>query len=142
MSNKIKSFCLLIIFSAVLFQVQPGFSLVIHSDKDNAESSNKIAVAAVGESINSEISMNAGRAPYYLIFDENGDFRKAIKNPAQSSRGGASTVVIDLLLQESCKTVIAGNFGEKMQIQLKANEIKYYEREGIVKNVVQSLVNE
>ena len=139
MSNKIKPFCLLIFFGAVLFQVQPGFSVVIHSDKDNAESSNKIAIAAVGNSIDSEISMNAGRAPYYLIFDENGVLQKSIKNPAQSRRGGASTGVIDLLLQESCKTVIAGNFGEKMQIQLKANEIKYYEREGIVKNVVQTL---
>lgn len=139
MSNNIKSFCMLIFFSALLFQVQPGFSRVIQPDTDNEKSSNKIAVAAVGDSINSEISMKAGRAPYYLIFDENGDFQKALKNPAQSRRGGASRLVIDLLLQESCKTVIAGNFGEKMLNQLKANEIEYFQRKGIVKNVVQKL---
>jgi len=140
MSNTLKSFCLLTFFGALLFQVQPGFSRVIHSDTDNEKSSNKFAVAAVGDSINSEISSNAGRAPYYLIFDENGDFQKAIKNPALSRRGGASTVVIDFLLKESCKTVIAGNFGEKMINQLKANEIKYFEREGVVKSVMQTLV--
>ena len=35
--------------------------------------------------------------------------------------------------------VIAGKFGEKMQNQLKANKIEWYEREGIVKIVVQTL---
>ncbi len=140
MSNRMKSFCLLIFFGALLFQVQPGFSGIMDSDTESEESSNKFAVAAVGDNINSEISRNAGRAPYYLIFDENGDFMKAIENPALSSRGGASRIVVDLLLNESCKTVIAGNFGDKMINQLKANEINYFEREGIVKDVMKTLV--
>ncbi|MEX0680514.1 MAG: NifB/NifX family molybdenum-iron cluster-binding protein [Balneolales bacterium] len=141
MSNK-KYFCMMLFLGALILQIQPGFSLVIHPDTVNAKSSNKIAVAAVGDNINSEISRNAGRALYYLIFDENGVYQKAIKNTARNRRGGASMVVIDLLLQESCKTVIAENFGANMLNQLKANEIEYFEREGIVKNVVHTLMNE
>ena len=33
----------------------------------------KIAVAAVKKEVGSDISGQAGRAPYYLIFDESGD---------------------------------------------------------------------
>ncbi|WP_459944591.1 NifB/NifX family molybdenum-iron cluster-binding protein, partial [Desulfocastanea catecholica] len=129
MKNKIKTFCLLLFFGALFFQVQPSLSVTL----------NNIAIAAVGDNVDSEISMTAGKAPYYLIFDANGVLVKSVKNTGQSTRRNSSSVVIDLLLEESCKTVIAGKFGEKMQHQLKANTIEYYQREGIVKNVIQTL---
>jgi predicted Fe-Mo cluster-binding NifX family protein len=141
MRNKIKTFCLLLFFGALFFQVQTGLSIASNSDMDSTKSLNKIAIAAVGDIVTSQISMFAGRAPYYLIFDENGVFLKSIKNPGQSSRRNSSSVVVDLLLKESCKTVIAENFGKKMQNQLKANKIEYYERKGIVKSVVQTFVS-
>ncbi len=130
MKNKIRTCCLLLFFGALFLQVQPSLSVA----------SNKIAIAAVDDSIDSEISMTAGKAPYYLIFDVNGGLLKSVENPGQSIRHDSSSVVISLLLEQSCKTVIAGKFGEKMQNQLKANKIEYYEREGIVKNVIQRLV--
>ena len=129
MKNKIKTFFVLLFFSTMLFQVQPSLSVT----------SNRIAIAAVGDNVNSEISMIAGKAPYYLIFDEDGVLLKSIKNPGQSSSRKSSSVVINLLLNESCKTVIAGKFGEKMKNQLKTNNIEYYERYGIVKAVIQTL---
>lgn len=57
-----------------------------------------IAVAVVGDSVNSEISATSGRAPYFLVFNENGDFLKVLKNPALSLEHRASTVIINLLL--------------------------------------------
>jgi predicted Fe-Mo cluster-binding NifX family protein len=129
MKNQIKTFFLLLFFGAMFYPVQASI----------ADRSNTIAIAAVGDNVNSEISMTAGRAPYYLIFDENGVLLKSIKNSGQSSRRSSSSVVVNLLLNESCKTVIAGKFGEKMQNQLKANKIEYYEREGSVKAVMHSL---
>jgi predicted Fe-Mo cluster-binding NifX family protein len=140
MRNKIRTYCLLVLFSALILQLQPNLASAANSDTDHTKSFPQIAVAAAGDSTTSEISMMAGKAPYYLIFDKNGAFLKSIKNPGQWSGRNSSSVVVDLLLQESCKIVIAGNFGRKLQHQLEAHKIEYYEREGIVKNVVQTFV--
>lgn len=142
MFNKTKTLCLLLLFAgAVFLQVQPGFSVGLDAATDQTTASGYIAVASVGDDPDSEISMLAGRAPHYLIFDENGALLKSIQNPALERRGGASRTVLDLLLNESCKTVIAGNFGDRMQSLLKANDIEYYEREGIVEEVLQAFVD-
>ena len=141
MRNKIGTYCLLLLFGALISQVQPNLSRASNSDTDATRSLNKIAVAAVENITTSDISMIAGKAPYYLIFDENGVFLKSIKNPGRSSRRNASSVVVNLLLKESCKIVIAGKFGKKLQNKLKANKIEYYERKGIVKSVLQTFVS-
>jgi len=141
MRNKIRTYCLRLLFGALIFQVQLNLSSASNSDTDATRSLNKIAVAAVGDIVTSDISMIAGKAPYYLIFDENGVFLKSIKNPGRSSRRNASSLVVNLLLKESCKIVIAGKFGEKLQNKLKANKIEYYERKGIVKSVLQTFVS-
>ncbi len=107
---------------------------------DNSKSSNRIAIAADGDSVSSEISMRAGRASYYLIFNKKGVFLKAIKNPSLMQGGGASSVVVDLLIKESVKTVIAGKFGDKMKKQLETNKIKYLERTGKIKEIVEKIV--
>jgi predicted Fe-Mo cluster-binding NifX family protein len=129
MKYNFNTFGLLSFFGAMFLQVQPTLSFA----------ANNIAVAAVEANENSEISEVAGRAPYYLIFDQNGVFLKSIENTGQSSRRGSSSAVVDLLLRESCKTVIAGQFGGKMNSQLKANQIESYERTGIAKDVIKSL---
>jgi len=140
MRKRSLTFCLLLFFGTLFFQAQPSLSNPSNSEADSTKLSNKIAVAAVGDSVNSNISKISGRAPYYLIFDGNGVFLKSIKNPAQSRGRRASSGVIDLLLKESCKTVIAGKFGDKMLSQLQANKIDYYEREGIAQKVVQTFI--
>ncbi|MBN1615885.1 MAG: hypothetical protein JW875_01130 [Spirochaetales bacterium] len=140
MRKKLITICILLFFGTLFFKVQQSLPNTSNSDADGAKSLNKIAIAAVGDSVNSEISMIAGRAPYYLIFDGNGVFLKSIKNPSQSSGRRSSLGVVNLLLKESCQTVIAGNFGGKMQNQLKANKIEYYEHKGIVIKVVQKFI--
>ena len=140
MRKKITTCFLLFFLSVLFFQAQQSLSNPSNSEANSAKSSNRIAVAAVGDSANSEISTISGRAPYYLIFDGNGVFVKSIKNSAQSRGRGASSGVVDLLVKESCKTVIAGKFGDKMKNQLKANKIEYHEQEGIAQKAVQTLI--
>jgi len=140
MEKKSILFCVPFICCTLFFQVQYSLSNPLHSNADSTKSTNKIAVAAIGDSVNSEISTIAGRAPYYLIFDENGSFLKSLKNPAQSRGHRASSGVIDLLIKESCRTVIAGNFGVKMLNQLKANKIEYVELQGNAKKTVQTFI--
>ena len=140
MRKNLRTFCLVLFLSAFFLQVQQGLSITDNSDADSSKSSNKIAIATVGDSVTSKISEKAGRAPYYLIFDGKGIFLKSLKNPAQNRRGRASSVVVDLLVKESVKAVIAGKFGDKMKNQLKANKIEYHERAGIAKETVEKFM--
>ena len=133
--KNLKTLALVLFLSTFFFQAQQSLSFA-----DNSKSSNKIAIAAVGDSVNSEISTVAGRAPYFLLFDEKGDFLKSIKNPSQNRRGGASSVVMNLLLKESVKTFIAGKFGNKMISQLKKNKIEYHECAGTAKENLKKFV--
>ena len=138
--KNLKTFCLVLFLSTFFFQVQHALSITPNSDADNSKSLSKIAIAAVGDSVTSEISTVAGRAPYFLLFDEKGVFLKSIKNPSQNRRGGASSVVVDLLKKESAKTVIAGKFGDKMVRQLKTNKIEYHENAGVAKKIVETFI--
>ena len=140
MKEKLRIFYLVLFLSAFFLQAQQCLSMTHNSDVDSSKSSNKIAVAAVGDSANSEISKVAGRAPFILIFDGKGVFLKSIKNPSQNQRGGASSVVVNLLLKESVKAIIAGRFGDKMVRQLKTNKIEYHECTGIVKETLEKFI--
>jgi predicted Fe-Mo cluster-binding NifX family protein len=140
MRKDIRILGLPLFFSILLLHAQQSNSDTTDSGSNSVKSVNRIAVATVGDSVNSEISAVSGRAPHFLIFNENGDFLKVIKNPALSCGRRASTVVINLLLKESCTIVIAGKFGYKMQYQLKANKIEYYMRQGIARKAVQTLM--
>ena len=131
---------LTLFLSTFFMQVPQCLSFAPNSDEDNSKSANIIAIAAVGDSATSEISMKAGKAPYYLFFDGNGVFLKSLKNPSHTRGRGASSGVVDLLIKESVKTVIAGKFGNKMKRLLKTNKIEFHLHTGIVKEVVDEMI--
>ena len=134
-----KSLCLVILLSTFFMQGQSCLSKPPNSDVDYSKSSNRIAVAAVGDSVSSEVSIRAGRAPYYLIFDKKGVFIKSLKNPSRMLGSGASSGVVELLRKESVQTVIAGQFGDKMKKLLETNKIKYYDHTGIANEIVEKI---
>ena len=140
MKENLRTFYLVFFLSTFFMQVQQCLSITRNSDVDNSKSSNRIAIAAVGDSVTSEISKRAGRAPYYLVFDGNGVFLKSLKNPFQNRGHGASSGVVNLLIKESVKTVIAGNFGDKMKKLLETNKIEYHEHAGIAKEIVETII--
>ena len=127
----------LVLFLSMIFMQQKGFA---GTNKDDAKSPDKIAVAAETGTEFSKISDKTGKAPFFLIFDRSGVFIKAIKNPAQYQQGGASSRVTSLLKKESVKTLIAVKFGAKMEKNLKAAGIEYLEHSGKAKEVVESVV--
>ena len=142
MKKQVKTFSLLLFFSAFFMQIRPCLSKTPHANVDSLETLNKIAIAAVGDSVTSEISTMAGRAPYYLFFDMNGCFLKSLENPSLNLRGGARFGVIDLLEKESVKTVIAGNFGDKMKNLLMTHKIECYEYTGAAQVIVKKFIEE
>ncbi len=140
MKEKLRTFYLVLFFSAFFLQVQQCTSIKRNSEVDSLKTSSRIAIAAVGESVTSEISERAGRAPYYLVFDRNGVLLKSLENPSQNQGRGASPGVVNLLIKESVKTVIAGKFGDKMKKLLKMNKIEYHEHAGIAKEIVETII--
>jgi len=99
----------------------------------------KIAVASNGQEKSGQVSIEAGRAPYYLIFDKAGKMLETAANPHVSAVGGAGGSTADFLAEKKVNVVIAGRFGPKMTAALDAANIKYIEKQGIVINVIKGV---
>lgn len=98
----------------------------------------KIAIASEGEKEDSKVCPTAGRAPYYLIF-EDGKLLKKIKNPFAVGGGGAGFGVAKMLENEKVDLIISGQFGGNMLGALKEKGIKTKEmQEKTVKQAIKS----
>jgi predicted Fe-Mo cluster-binding NifX family protein len=100
----------------------------------------KIAVPAIGAEKNSLISEETARAPYFLIFDENGHFIAAIKNLAKDQAGGVSRAVVALLSDNNVTVIIAKSVGAKMEKALSARHIKFISNTGAADATVKAII--
>lgn len=98
----------------------------------------RIAIASLGKDENSEISMQAGRTPFYLVF-EDGKVVEVISNPFSIGGGGAGFAVAKMLADKKVELVIAGRFGPNLTATLKERGVDFRERTGKVKDALQSL---
>ena len=92
-----------------------------------------MAIASEGESEDSEISTRAGRAPFYLIF-EDGELVEKWKNPFSRGGGGAGWSVAYKMHEKDVGKLFAGRFGGNMKQALEEKGIDYEEGEGKVKD--------
>jgi predicted Fe-Mo cluster-binding NifX family protein len=95
----------------------------------------KIAVCAVENNENSEISERAARAPFFLIF-ENEKIIDAIKNPFSFGGGGAGFAAAKLLADKKVKIVVAGKAGLNFASALSEKGIELKEKKGKAKDAV------
>jgi len=103
------------------------------------ETIKRIAIASEKDDIESVVCATAGRAPYYLIF-ENKTLVKSIKNPFAKGSGGAGFSVAQMLANENVNLVIAGKLGQNMIPALDEKEIKYLEIQNrSIKQVLEEL---
>lgn len=102
----------------------------------------RIAIAALKKKENSQISMKAGRAPYYLIFNEKFEFLETVSNPFSRGGGGAGFGVAKMLADKKVEMVVAGEFGENMISALKERGMKYLEITGDAKKALLQIERE
>ena len=86
----------------------------------------KIAIASEGKTLDSDIGLNGGRTPYYLIFEDK-KLLEVVKNPFATGSGGAGFSVAYMLAEKKVDLVIAGKFGGNMESALKEKGIKFKE---------------
>lgn len=101
----------------------------------------RIAVAALGKKPDSEISEQAGRSPYYLIFDEQGALLEMLKNPFSRGGGGAGFGVTKMLADKRVEVAVAGMFGQKMVAALQERGLRACTSKGTVQEGL-AVVNE
>ncbi len=101
----------------------------------------KIAVAAEGDSEESMISEKAGRAPYYLIFDDK-KLVKIIKNPFAVGGGGAGFGVVQMLFNEGVDLIVCSQFGNNMLSAIEEKGLSYKQISNkSVKEAVEEVLN-
>jgi predicted Fe-Mo cluster-binding NifX family protein len=99
-----------------------------------------IAVASDGETLEAAVSHLAARGSYFLIVDGEGKLLEAVENPYKDTRGGAGVSAANFLAEKNVTIVVAGNFGNKMIAALKAQDIAYFEFEGIAKEAIKKIL--
>ena len=95
----------------------------------------KIAIASLGKDINSEISAEAGRSPYYLIFEDK-ELIEVWKNIFSIGGGGAGTSIAKVMSDKKVDKIISAAIGEKMLAGLTEKNINYEKKTGVVKDVL------
>jgi predicted Fe-Mo cluster-binding NifX family protein len=99
----------------------------------------KIAVAALKKHETSPVSEQAGRAPFFLIFDTQGVLTEKLKNPFRMG-GGAGFAVAKFLADRKVDTCIAGKIGDKMTGALEERGIIPHEMTGMVSDAVSEIL--
>jgi predicted Fe-Mo cluster-binding NifX family protein len=102
----------------------------------------KIAVATQTKKEDAAISTQAGKSPFYIMFDENGDVLETMKNPFSVGGGGAGFGVAKMLGDKGVTHVAGGKFGSNMTGALKERSIQVYEMEGTAKDAVSRIRQE
>lgn len=102
----------------------------------------KYAVAADGRDDSTSISHQVGRAPYFLILDDNGNLIEAIQNPYLELKFGLGPLIADMLAERKVTVLVGGFAGPNMHQKLKNYHIRFIHGKGGVKRVVNSLRGE
>jgi predicted Fe-Mo cluster-binding NifX family protein len=100
-----KNFIVACLVASIL--MMPVFALAGQGKRE------RIAVAANGQTPAATVSNQAGQSPFFLIFDEKGNFVQAIANSYKDQWGsGISTV--DFLVSKGVTVLVAATYGPKI----------------------------
>jgi predicted Fe-Mo cluster-binding NifX family protein len=99
-----------------------------------------IAVACDGQTLKANVSDTAARCACFLIVDNNGTLMEAVENPYKDTRGGAGVSAANFLAKKNVNIIVAGNCGNKMKGALEAQEIAFFQFEGIADKAINKIL--
>ncbi len=119
----------ILIFSLLL---AAGFFILNgHENKPN-----KIAIAAKGETIDSQVESQGGRAQWLILFDDKGELIEALENPFYQERSQAGAKSAEFLAEKKITIFVAGNIGNNMARALEDFEIAFVSFTGTVEEAI------
>jgi len=98
-----------------------------------------IAVAANGETAASSVSAQAGRAAFFLIFDNKGKLIETLANPEMNA-ASPGTAVVDFLVGQRATVIVAEGFGPKIVEVMKNKGIKTISFKGSVEEAIKMVL--
>ena len=104
----------------------------------------KIAISSTGNNLESEVDARFGRCNYFLIVEiEDNKLKdfKAIENTAKSQMGGAGISAGEIVAKQEVDAIITVNLGPRAFSVFEQFEIKAYQGEGKIKDVVQEFLD-
>jgi len=100
----------------------------------------KIAVASKTSDINASITKRGARAPYYLLFNDQGELLEAVSNPFSEVDRGAAPRAAGLLADKGVTLLAAGDFGPRFISELKQEGIDHVQRSGQASDIIRQLI--
>ncbi|MCD4705865.1 hypothetical protein K8R61_02165 [bacterium] len=101
----------------------------------------KIAIATNEKNENAEISERGARASHFMIFNEKSELLETLANPFAVGGGGAGFSVAKMLADNGVNVFVANHIGGNMISALEERNVKYYKKEGKVKEAAQKIAN-
>jgi predicted Fe-Mo cluster-binding NifX family protein len=95
----------------------------------------KIAVAAMGGSLDAQVAEQFGRCRWFVVVESGALGFEAFLNPASTMAGGAGPAAVRELVRRGAQVVLAGAFGPKAQQAMDAAGLRHAEASGKVRAV-------
>jgi predicted Fe-Mo cluster-binding NifX family protein len=99
-----------------------------------------IAIAATAPELNGQIAMHGARAPFYLLFDEQGNMLEVLANPVVQAEGGAAPQAALFLADKGVTLLAAGDFGNRFISELGERGIRHVLVSGLIADVIRELI--
>lgn len=120
---------LLSVVLAALLLVTSGFVIAQQAKSE------MVAVAASDKTVSASVSSQAGRSPFFLLFDKQGTFVEAVANPYKDA-GNAGIPTLDFLAGKGVTIVVAEGFGSRIVEVMKGKGMRAVEFKGNAKDAV------
>ncbi len=109
------------------------------ADKESEYQEDTFAIAAEGEKVSANVAYLSGPAPYFHIYDIDGNPLQVFANPHLDLEIGIGPAAAATLGDMGITVLVGGMAGPKMMDVLDAKEVRFVPRRGKVRDVVKEL---
>ena len=83
----------------------------------------KIAVSSMGNSLDSNVSEQFGRCPFFIIYEAENKQTEVIPNEAKDLPGGAGPKAVGILVNNGVDILLTGRLGNNAEEALKKSKM-------------------